>query len=295
MRTAIQRHCLTCSASMVLLFVGPVLGQTKVAKTDTSQRHTTRRVSPSDSPTLAEQHPLWPALELAVDSYRHIRKNVRDYSCSLVRRERVRGRLLDHEYMRAKVRHQRSRDGKVVIPFGVYLKVLGPERVKGREVLFVEGQNDGDMLVRNGGKRFAFVTTRIKPDSDTAMSGNRYPLTEFGMQNLVLRLIEVVREDISINAETEVQFYNDATIDGRSCTGIEVRHPVYDSRLRFHTAKVFVDNALKVPVHYEAHGWPKEEGGEPPLMEQYTYRDIKLNVGFSDRDFDPANPDYGVK
>ena len=268
--------------------------QTKFASSDTSIRRSTRKVATQDPSTLRE-HPLWPTLELAVQSYKHIRRNVRDYSCDLVRQERVHGELLDREFMTAKVRHRRTRNGEVAIPFGVYLKVLAPSKVKGREVLYVEGQNDDDMLVRNGGKRFAFVTTKISPTSDTAMNGNRYPLTEFGLENLVKRLIEVVQEDIKTGGETTVQFFNDASIDGRRCTGIRVTHPNRDRRSRFHTATVFVDDELNVPVHYEAYTWPKEDGGEPLLLEKYTYRNIKLNVGFTNRDFDPDNPNYGVK
>jgi hypothetical protein len=213
----------------------------------------------------------------------------------MIRRERVNGKLRSLEFMSAKVRHRRTRNGEIAIPFGVYLKVLAPSNVRGREVLYVEGMNDGDMLVRNGGTRFAFITTKINPNSDTAMSDNRYPLTEFGFENLVKRLIEVVKEDIRFGADTEVEFFNNATIDDRSCTGVLVTHPTYDSRLRFHKASVFVDNELKVPVRYEAYDWPKEKGGEPVLLEQYTYRDIKLNVGYTDRDFDASNPKYKVK
>ena len=265
--------------------------QTELAKTDANIRHATRKVASSDLSTV-QNHPLWPALELAVGCYKHIRKNVRDYSCSVVRRERVNGKLQEREFIAAKVRHLdllRVRHQ----PFSVYMFFLQPNR--GQECLYVAGENDGDMLVRNGGKRFAFVTTKISPTSDTAMLGNRYPLTEFGMENLVRRLIEVVKEDIRINAETEVEFFNDATVDGRGCTGVRVTHPVYNSQLRFHTATVFMDNELQVPVHYEAYDWPQQEGGEPRLLEQYTYRDIKLNVGFSKRDFDSSNPNYNVK
>ena len=283
------------SMAIVVTIFSPTWAQTRVqlAKGDSGLRYTARKVSSVDR-QVAEQHPLWPALELAVDSYKHIRKHVRDYSCTVVRRERVNGRLMDHEYLTAKVRHQRSRNGKVVIPFGVYLKVLGPSKVKGREILYVDGQNDGDMLVKNGGKRFAFVTTKISPTSDTAMHGNRYPLTEFGIENLVKRLIENTKDEIALGIETKVRFFHDAKIDGRKCTGIEVSHPSYDPELMFQMARVFVDAELRVPVHYEAYGW-SENGSEPELLEQYTYRDIRLNVGYTDRDFDPSNPNYGVQ
>ena len=268
-------------------------GQEKLAKS-TGPRHRTQKVLTLDRAT-AQQHPLWPALKMAVSSYQHIRQDVRDYSCHLVRRERVRGRVQPEEFIAVKVRHQRSRDGQVVIPFGVYLKVLAPSQVQGREVLFVDGKYDNMMLIRKGGPRFGFITTRLSLTSDAAMATNRYPLTEIGIENLVKRLIQVVKEDIRIGAETEVDFYPNASIDGRSCTAVKVFHPKYDARLRFSAATVIVDNELNVPVHYEAYDWPAESGGEPRLLEQYTYRNIELNPGFAEIEFDADNPDYSVK
>lgn len=268
----------------------------RVAKSSTSfnSRHTASKIPVAPSSEL-KRHPLWPALEMAIESYKHMRRDVHDYSCTTIRKERVNGVLRDREFMTAKVRHRRTRGGQEVVPFSVYLKVLGPKKVRGREVLYVAGQNDGEMLVRKGGTRFAFVTAKISPLSEAAMNGNRYPLTEFGMENLVLRLIEVVKEDMRLDVETKVEFFQDAKVDGRSCTGVRVTHPDFNQRVRFHTATVFVDNELKVPVHYEAYDWPKEDGGEPILLEQYTYRDIKLNQGFSNADFDASNPAYKVQ
>ena len=265
----------------------------------TSVANSVTNLRPADSQRAAkaryEAHPLWPTLEMAVSSYKDIRKNVRDYSCTLVRQERVNGRLMTPELMTAKVRHQRTRNGKVAIPFGVYLKVASPARVKGREVLYVDGENDGDMLVRNGGKRFAYVTIAMKPDSPRALRDNRYSLTEFGLENLVKRLIEVVKEDIRSDVKTDVEFLQNASINGRSCTGVHVTHPDAESSHRFHKATVLIDTELKVPVHYEAYGWPTEDDGRPPLLEKYTYRDIKLNVGYTAQDFDKENPSYKVK
>lgn len=255
----------------------------------------TNSARPANANTGYESHPLWPAFEKAVESYRYLRRNVRGYSCSLVRQERVQGRLRPAELMTAKVRHKRSRDGKMVVPFSVYLKVLAPTAIKGREVLFVEGKHDGEMFVRNGGQRFAFVTARMRPKSTRAMRENRYPVSEFGLENLVARLIEVVRDDMRLGVETQVENLDDASIDGRGCTGIRVTHPRFDDKLKFHKATVLIDDELGVPVHYEAYDWPRNEDDPPKLLERYTYRDIRLNPGYSDRDFDPENPNYKVR
>ena len=69
-------------------------------------------------------------------------------------------------------------------------------------------------------------------------------------------------------------------------------YPEYRKNLTFHLARIFVDDQLDVPVRYAAYWWPKNEGGAPQLLEEYTYTDLKLNVGLTDQDFDRANPEY---
>jgi hypothetical protein len=120
-------------------------------------------------------------------------------------------------------------------------------------------------------------------------------VTEFGFENLIRRLIEVAREEIANNCVCQVKFFRDAKVNGRVCTGLEVTHPQFDERLRFHQAKVFMDRQWQIPIHYEAHDWPREAGGEPLLLEQYTYTDIQLNIGLDDEDFDHANPKYRLR
>jgi hypothetical protein len=49
---------------------------------------------------------------------------------------------------------------------------------------------------------------------------------------------------------------------------------------------------MGLPIRFEAYDWPKHKGAEPELAEEYTYSNLKLNVGLSDRDFDVANGAY---
>jgi hypothetical protein len=140
----------------------------------------------------------------------------------------------------------------------------------------------------------AYLKTTIAPDSRIAMKDNRYPLTEFGVENLLSRLISVAEEEIAASMEIDIALYENAKVNERSCTGIEVAHPREEDSERFHVAKVYFDNELKVPVHYEAFAWPLD-GGKPQLLEQYTYEQIRINVGLTDLDFDPENPNYDLK
>ena len=231
----------------------------------------------------AGAHPLEPALALAAKGLASIQANIQDYSCTMVKRERIDGKLGEHQYMFAKVRRK---------PFSVYLFFLGPEDVKGQEVIYVDGQNENNMLAHAGsGVRAMVGTVSLKPQSMLAMAGNRYPITEFGVERLAERLVEVAKHDKQFG-ECEVNFFPKAKVNGRICTCVQVVHPVPRRNFRFHLARVFIDDELLIPVRYEAYDWPHEAGGQPVLMAEYTYMNVKTTQGFTDADCDPTNPTY---
>lgn len=45
-------------------------------------------------------------------------------------------------------------------------------------------------------------------------------------------------------------------------------------------------------MRFAAYDWPSTENGDPNLIEEYTYRDLKFNVELTDDDFDRKNPEY---
>ena len=111
------------------------------------------------------------------------------------------------------------------------------------------------------------------------------------MLNMLRRLVEVGQEDTKYG-ECEVKFFEGAKINDRSCTCIQVVHPVPRRNFLFHVARIFVDDELNLPVRYEAYDWPKNPDDGPQLSEEYTYLNIKVNNGFTDLDFDVANSNY---
>lgn len=237
-------------------------------------------------------HPLVAPLKIADRCLQQMRTDIRDYTCLLVKQERVNGRLRDREFIFAKVRHERSVDGEVVEPFSLYLKFLKPERVTGREVLYVADENENKILVRKGGPRFASLTTRVDPNSIFAMSGNRYPVTEFGVLRLMERLQAIGNHECQFG-ECNVSIDMDAQHDEIDCTRIDIEHPVHREHFEYHVARVYIDKNRHVPIRFESYYWPEENSDEPILQEEYTYRHLKTNVGLTDEDFDPTNPNYG--
>ena len=227
------------------------------------------------------EHPLMPCLRWAYDGIDDLER-IEDYQATMVKRERIGGKLGDYEHMFVKIRHR---------PLSVYMYFLGPEGKKGTEVIFREDSNDGKLLAHGVGMQKMLGTLALDPTGQIAMRGNRYPITEIGFVTMVRRLIEVGEEDVKYG-ECEVKFYPGAKIEDRVCTCIQVVHPKPRRNFRFHVARIYVDDELNLPVRYESYDWPEEEGGKPQLLEEYTYLNLKLNNGFTDADFDVRNPNY---
>ncbi|MDX1964867.1 MAG: DUF1571 domain-containing protein [Pirellulales bacterium] len=228
-------------------------------------------------------HPLDPALKRAYEGLKHIKEDIKDYTCTLIKRERIDGKLQEVEEIETKVRHE---------PFSVYMKFKKPDDAKGREVIFVHGANDGNLLAHER-RGFNLGMVSLKPNSALAMKGNRYAITEVGIYNLTRRLVEVAENDRQFG-ECDVSIVP-SEINQRPCTLMQVVHPVPRKNLLFHITRIYVDDEMNVPVRYEAYEWPEKTGGPPVLTEVYAYVDLKLNPGLTDADFDPQNPNYSFK
>ncbi len=249
------------------------------------------KLSPHDPPlieylnglgAMPGEHPLMPALRWARAGLRRM-EQIRDYSCTLVKRERIDGELGDYQYIFCKVRHK---------PFSVYMYFLGPPKMRGQECIYVEGANNGKLWGHTTGlKARAIGTVSLNPRGMIAMRGNKYPITEVGFLHLTRELIAIGENDTQYG-ECEVQVFHGAKINGRSCICLQAKHPVPRRNFRFHLARIYVDDVYNIPIRYEAYDWPREPGGPPLLTEEYTYLNVKLNQGFTDLDFDPKNPAY---
>lgn len=282
-------------------FLGGILGTgTAVAAAVAQERSREQLREPvyrvannPEAPAAAGSHPLDPAVEVATRALGILRNDITDYTCTMVKRERVKGTLRDHEYMFAKIRNGKVQDGQVTTKFGVYLYFLKPEGVKGREVLYIEGDNNGKLIAKEGGlKGRVLPSVWLKPDSVLAMADNLHPITEIGLENLVVKLLERAEREKKLGGECEVQFMKDAKINGRVCTLLQVKHPVKRPHFDFYLAQIFVDDELQLPIRYAAYAWPEKEGAQPGVLEEYTYLNLKLNVGLVDGDFDHNNPNY---
>ncbi len=242
----------------------------------------------------ASSHPLSWTLRYATSRSDYIRKHIRDYSCRLIKRERIDGTLQKHQFIQVKMRCEQRRDDDVVRPMAVFMQYLAPGNLKGRQVLYIDGQNDGMMEVLKGGRAFKYVKLRIDPNGTAARRESNYPITDVGFDKIIERLTERVTDDIKNDptaANTQVSHFRNARVNDRVCTHIRVIHPHRGDGIEFHKASLYIDDELKVPIRLVVYDWPSSEGQEPPLIEEYTYVDLRLNIGLTDADFSEAKLD----
>ncbi len=234
-------------------------------------------------------HALDPVIAFARDVLESMKANVVDYTAVMIKRERVGGRVSDESRMRMKIRN-RVPDGPNKKGLSVYLKFEEPKAKAGREVIWIENENENKLIAHETGFK-NWTRLYLDPNGMLAMMGNRYPITEVGLSRMVEKLIEKGIEDRE-KGDCRVDVVDGQKIGDRPCRLIQVVHPEQDDKFDFHIAQIFIDTERNIPLRYAAFLWPDDKGQEPPLEEEYTYLNVELNVGLTDADFDPDNDNY---
>lgn len=247
-------------------------------------------------PSVMPKHPLDRAVSIAEESLGRMRREVYDYTAILAKRQRVNGEISPTTYMGAKIRCPRRSESGEEIPFSIYMRFMKPAKVAGREVIWVDGKYDGKAWVHEGAGSplLRLKSFLLDPNSTLMMRGQREPIYEAGLENLIIKLIEKAERDRAAGM-CVVNYTDGATINKRSCSVIELIHEDRKEPYEFYKAQVFIDDELGLPIRFAAYDWPTAPGEAPELIEEYTYLNIKVNVGLKDIDFDPKNPRYSYK
>lgn len=238
----------------------------------------------------AADHPLDPLLEMAHYAVEVVEANVQDYTATIIKRVRADGKLHGEQHMFCKIRHE-TNDGKEKTPFSVYTKFTRPKSLKGQEAIWVDGYNDDKLIAHTTGI-LNVISFHLDPEGPVAMRGNRYSIRNIGMLNLIKKMITKGEEERKYD-ECQVLVHRNIKVGDAMCTRIEIIHPDPRDYFDFHMAKIYFDDERDIPIAYESYSWPVQKGGKPVLIERYYYSDVKLNVGLTDDDFDPANKLYG--
>ncbi len=216
----------------------------------------------------------------AIASCRATYAKVRDYSCTFFKREQLDGRMSGQNVMQMKARTS---------PMSVYFKFVKP--TAGREAIYVHGSHGGKAVVHDVGiGKLLAGTLKLDPKGEMAMDGCRHPITEAGIGNMIETIATAWDKELHAN-ESVVTMHGNLKVGDRRVFVIESVHPRKNPGFLYHKVKVYIDTELNLPIRFEAYDWPK--GNRPAeLVEEYIYSNLKLNVGLTSRDFDPANSSY---
>lgn len=208
-----------------------------------------------------------------LDRMREAYARVTDYTANFQKQERVDGKLLPAESIELKFKK----------PFKIYMKWL-PGPGEGRELLYATGTN-GNRLVAHGGGFTRSIVMNLDPDGKVAMRGNRHPVTDVGIG----RMLDIVTGEVGKARKAGVGTITvmDSTVFGRPARLIVVEAPA-DGKGVFYArrSEIWQDQALRLPVKIMVYGWSGE------LLESYGYKDLKVNPGLSDREFERGYDGY---
>lgn len=254
--------------------------KTNDKSTVAQNRDDTTRVASS---TAATNTAILPALETAYAS-RTALQMLPGYTCTFTKNEQLKKGQMLRQVVSLKFRRE---------PFSVYLKYIEPNA--GREVIYVDGRNKGKLQVHEATGLAAVIgTISLFPNGGEAMKENRYPVTMIGMEKMLDVVIEEW-EAIAKDPSVKVDLYPQAKIGDAECTMYEILYAVPREPLRNHKSRIYFDKKTKFPIRSEQYAFPVKQGDEPPLVEEYTYSDLKIDAPPVDADFDLKNTSYGFK
>jgi len=232
------------------------------------------------APEVDPKHPLVPAIALGRDALEAL-EEVKDYTCLFTKREAI-NQSTSVQKMQMKFR---------ATPFSVYMRFVGGPS-DGREVLFVDGQYQNNLLVHEvNGPASLIGTIPLAINSPQVAAENRHKITELGVANLARQLVKQWQAEAQFG-ESDVEEFNEAKVEGIACQAVRVTHPQPRKQFRFYQQVFYVNKETRIPVRVENYGWPRQAGAKAPLIEEYTYLQFKPNAGLTNADFDRRNRQY---
>ncbi|MDP6546816.1 MAG: DUF1571 domain-containing protein [Phycisphaerae bacterium] len=226
-------------------------------------------------------------LEMCLD---HYNKNYRDYTCTLIKQEVIRGTQKPEQWTNVKFMDK---------PFSVamgWLKqtpagALDNGQVKklhvpmGDRILYIEGKYDNKMVIRisNPLLRGLLGTQKRPPDGKDAMKNTLRPVSMFGFKRGMINLLKVYRHAAK-KGHLKQEFGGTVNIAGRDAI-VLVRYLPPKEQYPAKRTEICIDLETLVPIRIRGFDWDGQ------CTSRYVYKDIKFNVGLDATNFTPKAND----
>jgi hypothetical protein len=200
---------------------------------------------------------------------------VQDYSCLMIKREKLEGKMSPDNVIHLQVRTS---------PFSVSMSWQQPKSLAGQEAIWVTGKNGGKMRGRPAGVLGALGFITVSLDDLRVRKNSRHPINHAGIGHLI--------EEVGSSWEAERKLSNVQVRMGaftyakKRCTRVEVIHSAQNQGKVKHPRSVLLfDQASHLPIRVENYHWSKTAGGAPELLEVFSYVNLRTNVGVKDEVF----------
>jgi hypothetical protein len=215
-------------------------------------------------------------LELSLANYQ---KKYGDFRCTLLKQERINGKVGEEQEIAVKFRRQ---------PFSVAMAWMGKNLPPGDRVLYVEGKYGNMMLVRPSNPIARVLTggtVKRQPDGEEAMQSTLRPVNQFGFERGIQSLLDVYRQARKAGECREEMDPRDQDVCGRK-TILLIRTLPDGKDYPARVTKTYIDVETLLPIMIEGYGWQNDE-----FLCRYLYKDLDFNAKFTDEDFLPERND----
>ena len=188
-------------------------------------------------------------------------KNVKDYSAVLHKQERIDGELRKPQDIEFWFKEK---------PYSLYMQwVNNPGAID--RLLYIEGLNDGHMLVHPTGAFSWLKSVKRKPKCPQALETSLRTADEFGFYR-AMRSLHKTFSEAGKKQKYKIKYLGPAKVYGRQSVGMEVTIPRKnnESGLRMF---IFFDTEHILPIKYECYN---EKG---KLKSKYAFSKLKINTG----------------
>ncbi len=258
-------------------FSSPSSGKDSDAKT---------AVASNDTPTMTGKEALAEAARLLSDAEARLEK-VPTYSATFVKQERIKDALTELQVIQVRLGHQ---------PLRISMKWEGGKDA-GQRVIYAEGENDGDMLVRKlTGIEARLGVISLNPTGSLAMKHSRHPVTKAGLLELTKITRQHRQADLKLEAGVTAKLLDHQKLNGRDCQCLVVEYakPEFapDEKKEYRKTLVYFDSETKLPICVRCYGWPEKIADADPqkldqttLLELYAYKNIDFDAQVHNDDF----------
>ena len=213
---------------------------------------------------------------------------IKCYTAQLRKQEVVRGELLDEQVMSIKCRHH---------PFSVYLVwQIGDV---GREAIYVEGQNNGNLIAHDGGWKSRLPAFSMPTDGSLAMMDARCPITTAGLMCLTEAMMATHLNDLKCSTFVSCEIDPHRRFDGRPCLMFTTKYKSAEASPIYRKSITLIDHEWNLPVQTRHFEWctmgktmSETELDRATIIESYSFTDIQLGCHLTDHDFERTNQEY---